>query len=101
MSIIPNAYLRNERLASAQVQATMQGAKENIEVAKAKARQHFGLALRMLSDAVNSELGCVPDQRARVTAFANMDLAMDQADDILNDLCHGALDLLSREAGEE
>lgn len=104
MSIIPNAYLRNERLASAQLQAVASDAKERAEFAVSQAKTALRLIVELTASHINREIGYVPDrqavQRATITDD-DMNSTAELLGQYLDDLLFQPMQLLSREAGEE
>lgn len=108
MSIIPNAYLRNERLASANYEGkVMEGlvkARAAIEVAKNAVREVVIDHLQSADHLVNNELTNVEATARRSRAF----ILRDEQDSLLEEIMRAIddhyflpINLMSKEAGEE
>ena len=101
MNIVPNAYLRNERLASAQSQAVLTDARDRAQAAAERAKTMLRLTVQMAASAINDELDHVPNAQAVARAVLlkdDIDATATTLEQYLDDLLFQPLQLLEREA---
>lgn len=111
MTIIPNAYLRNERSSLAANEMRAQVALEKARRAVATAIETMPGTVRKMVEAVNLELTEVPNSQqiarctiqsdSKVEAMSTILKHLKAIEQELDDLVFQPMQLLSREAGEE